>query len=182
MLIVPIADQIMREKYELPCQQEYINNDQLLNKLLAISYQEEYHTALRLAAYDAIDLINELQSQQDNNMTQILEQTSQRFDQSYSIPLFVLISKTEMKEYFSSKKTHTEIEGNSFRDYLETYLKTRFPITNVLPIGRQYEEFPFLVFTSYSFNQLREQIFTERQMFISHELNILNLILSYQEV
>lgn len=128
----------------------------------------------------AVELLNQLQSQKDKNITQILEQTSQRFDQYYAIPLFVLIIQDVMKEYFSQKIANTETEENSFRFCLETYLKTRLPITNVLPIGFKYEEFPFLVFTSYSFNQFRDKLFTDRQLFISHELNILNLILSYQ--
>jgi hypothetical protein len=179
LLIVPLADQLMREKYELR-HQETINNEQFFNNLLAIYYQVDYPLALRIAASSAIELLNQLQSQKDKNMTQILEQTSQRFDQYYAIPLFTLTSQAVMKEYFSRKTANTETEENSFRFCLETYLKTRLPITNVLPIGFVYEEFPFLVFTSYSFNQFRDKLFTDRQLFISHELNILNLILSYQ--
>ncbi|NET24242.1 hypothetical protein [Okeania sp. SIO1I7] len=50
-----------------------------------------------------------------------------------------------------------------------------------LPIGRKYREFPFIVFRSYSLEEIREKIYSDRYLLTSNELNILNLILCRDE-
>ncbi len=44
------------------------------------------------------------------------------------------------------------------------------------------EEFPFLVFRSFHLAEARKKLFTDHYLFLSHEFNILNLLLSsYKE-
>jgi len=111
--------------------------------------------------------------------TQYLEQQSQQFDRYYAIPLFAFVSGEEMQEYFAQTKLE-EPEDRRFRDILSAYVRSTYPIDSVMPIGHKYHEFPFIVFRSYSLEQSREKIFTDKYLLSSNELNVLNLILSKQ--
>ncbi len=57
-------------------------------------------------------------------------------------------------------------------------MRSIFPVDSVMPIGHKYPDFPFIVFRSYSLEQMREKIFTDKYLLSSNELNVLNLILS----
>jgi len=74
-----------------------------------------------------------------------------------------------------------EIEGKGFKKILTQYLQGIYPIGNILPIGNSYSDFPFIVFTSYSLNEMRSKIFTNNYLISSNELNALNLILATDE-
>jgi hypothetical protein len=81
-----------------------------------------------------------------------------------------------MKQYFESNPE--EPEDQRFKDILSTYIRSLYPVGNVLPIGHTYKEFPFVVFRSYSLGEIRNKLFTEKYLLNSQELNVLNLILS----
>jgi Helicase conserved C-terminal domain len=178
MLVVPLGNKAVQENYEMRLERElkpYANNE-LLKKLHSISDNQVYPESLRSATTGAIELVSLLEKQASR--TQWFEQNSQRFDQYYAIPLFIFTSSEAMKEYFSSGMEETE--GESFRDILAEYIRCMFPVDNILPIGSQYGEFPFVVFRSYSLGEIRDKLFTDKQLLTSNELNILNLILSQE--
>lgn len=132
---------------------------------------------MRSASFGAIELVNLLGKQVSR--TQWFEQNSQRFDQYYAIPLFIFTSNEAIKDYFSRGIEEPEVE--TFRDILAEYIRCMFPVDNILPIGSQYGEFPFVVFRSYSLGEIRHKLFTDKQLLTSNELNILNLILSQED-
>lgn len=175
MLVVPLANKAVQENYEMRLEQEIkpYANAELLKKLRSISSNRAYPESLRSATFGAIELVGLLGKQVSR--TQWFEQNSQRFDQYYAIPLFTFTSRDAMKDYFSSGME--EPEGESFRDILATYIRSVFPVDNILPIGYQYEKFPFVVFRSYSLGEIRNKLFADKQLLTSNELNVLNLIL-----
>ena len=179
LLIVPLGDKTVQEKFEIRLEkllgQE--GNAQLWSQLRQISQNPQYPSSLRSATRGAIDLADSLQGQE--SLTQRLEENSQRGDRYYALPLLTLVSSQAMQDYFSQHLE--EPQGQTFRELLAIYLRFLYPVDKMLPLGSQYEEFPFVVFHSYSLNEIRDRIFTDKQLFNSHELNVLNLILATEE-
>ncbi|HIK11355.1 MAG TPA: helicase [Oscillatoriaceae cyanobacterium M33_DOE_052] len=175
LLVVPI-DKSLQETYAISLEQQIRKyaTDAIRKKMWAISKSEEYpenlRAGLRRGATELLDLLRG-----DIQRTQWLEQNSQNSDQYYAIPLFSFISSDTLKEYFKSNPQ--EPEENEFRTLLSRYVHSLYPAYNTLPIGRQYREFPFLIFRSYSLAEMRYKIYTDKYLFNSYELNILNLIL-----
>ena len=177
LLVVPLADKKLEESYQMQLYQQikkYVNPE-LLQKMRRIansrSYPENLRTAIKGGAIELVKLLNG-----EIEKTQYFEQESQRSDQYYALPFFVFISGEEMSQYFAREPE--EPEDQQFRDILATYVRTLYPVGSILPIGDKYQEFPFVLFRSYSLEQRREKIFTDKYLLTSNELNILNLILS----
>jgi len=57
-----------------------------------------------------------------------------------------------------------------------TYIRTLYPVNNILPISHKYKDFSLGCFISYSLGELRSKLFTDKYLWI--QLNVLNLILS----
>lgn len=176
LLLVPVKDKSMEATYRMRFAQGVCNIDghNLLNQLYQIRRQKSYPERLRSAISEAISLVKLLQ--ENPYKTQRLEQESQYFDQYYALPLFTFISSESISRYFGSY--NEEPEDKRFRDILESYLRTVYPVSNILPIGHRYKDFPFMVFRSYSLTEMRAKIFTDKYLLNSQELNLLNLILS----
>jgi hypothetical protein len=149
-------------------------NIEVWNNLKSISKNQAYPESLTSAVKDAIELVEKLINAPAK--TQKYLQKSQNTDQYYALPLFAFISEEVMKEYFESKPE--EPEDQRFKDILSIYIRSLYPVSNILPIGHNYKEFPFVVFRSYSLEEMRNKIFTEKYLLNSQELNVLNLILS----
>ncbi len=149
-------------------------NEQLWQNMQIISRRKTYPENLRFAIKDGIELINKLKEEVDK--TQNLEQLSRNSDQYYAFPLFTFISGEVLKEYFIN--LNEEPEDGRFRDILATYIRSVYPVNNILPIGDGYREFPFVLFRSYSLEEIRKKSFTDKYLLTSNELNVLNLILS----
>jgi hypothetical protein len=176
LLVVPIANNKLEETYQMRLADiATYANEELWKNMHEITRRKSYYPEnLRSAIQDAIELVKNLKD--DVKKTQKLEQSSQHNDQYYALPLFAFISGEAMKEYFENEPQ--EPEDQLFRDILSTYIRSLYPVGNVLPIGHNYKEFPFVVFRSYSLEEIRNKIFTEKYLLNSHELNVLNLILS----
>ncbi|UUO14487.1 helicase-related protein [Dolichospermum heterosporum] len=176
LLVVPIANNKLEETYQMRLADiATYANEELWKNMHEITRRKSYYPEnLRSAIQDAIELVKNLKD--DVKKTQKLEQSSQHNDQYYALPLFAFISGEAMKEYFENEPQ--EPEDQLFRDILSTYIRLLYPVGNVLPIGHNYKEFPFVVFRSYSLEEIRNKIFTEKYLLNSHELNVLNLILS----
>jgi hypothetical protein len=173
LLIVP--SQNIQESYQMRFLdiQKYANRE-LWNTLKSISKNQIYPESLTSAVKDAIELVEKLINAPEKTQNYI--QKSQHTDQYYALPLFAFISGEVMKEYFDSKPE--EPEDQRFKDILSIYIRSLYPVNNVLPIGHNYKEFPFVVFRSYSLEEIRNKLFTEKYLLNSQELNVLNLILS----
>jgi hypothetical protein len=179
LLVVPIRHRL-EESYEIRLEEQIRRyaTDELIKKMLAISKNPEYPDNLKIAirggARELVELLN-----RQATRTQWFEQYSQTSDQYYLIPLFAFIAGEAIAEYF--KQEPQEEEGQEFRTLLSRYLHSLYPAYNTLPIGRKYREFPFLLFRSYSLEQMRAKMFSDKYLLNSHELNVLNLILSREE-
>ena len=172
LLIVPLKDKKVRETYQLRLSQDV--SDELLHQIKSIGNNPNYPKSLHSSVYNVLDLIDKLKTSDSN--TRYLQQDSGRFDQYYAVPLFIFTSGQVMEEYFSQGLE--DPENNTFRSILERYLSSLFPLGYILPIGHQYEKFPFVLFTSYTLEEIRHKLFTKQHLLTSSELNILNLILS----
>jgi hypothetical protein len=174
--VVPIADKTVEETYEMRLEQQIkaCVNSELWQNMQAISHRRSYPESLRSAIKDAIELVKKLR--EPVNKTQRFEQNSQHEDQYYALPLFTFIAGEAMSDYFGSDREDPENER--FRDILATYIRSLYPVSNILPIGHNYRDFPFIVFRSYSLEEIRKKSFTDKYLLTSNELNVLNLILS----
>ncbi|MCT7994238.1 ATP-binding protein [Laspinema olomoucense] len=176
LLIVPIH-QRLEESYEIRLEKQIRRyaTDDLINKMFAVSksleYPENLRSAIRGGAVELVELLR-----REATRTQWFEQYSNNPDQYYLMPLFNFIAKEAIAEYF--KEEPQEEEDQEFRTLLSRYLHSLYPAYNTLPIGRKYREFPFLLFRSYSLEQMRAKMFSDKYLLNSHELNVLNLILS----
>lgn len=178
LLVVQISQEI-EENYEIRLAEQikqYATKD-LLNKMWSISKSNQYPDNLRSQIRGGIELIKLLLN--GTNKTQWLAVNSQNLDQYYALPLFVFISGKTLQEYFLTQQEATE--ENNFRSLLSDYIHLLYPADNMLPIGRQYKEFPFIIFRSYSLEKMRMTKFRERYLLNSYELNILSLILAQDE-
>jgi len=179
-LLVVQINQKLEETYQIRLEEQirrYATKD-LVEKMWAISKSNQYPDNLRSQIRDgAMELVNLLRG--DINKTQWFELTSQNSDQYYALPLFVFISGETLREYFKSQPE--EEAEREFRSLLSRYVHSLYPAYNTLPIGRQYAEFPFLIFRSYSLAEMRVNMFSDRYLLNSHELNAVNLILSKDE-
>ena len=185
LLVVPIPKQKLEETYKIGLEdpiRRFANNE-LVNKMLAISKSKDCPPNIKSAIESPLEFINLLKGDKGNiNRTQWFEQNSQNLDQYYAVPLFVFVSGGLMSKYFKQElEEEEEEEETEFRTLLSRYVHYLYPSYNTLPIGRTYKEFPFVVFRSYSLAEMREKIYSDNYVFTSNELNILNLILSRVE-
>jgi len=179
LLLVPIAHSTLEETYYMRVLDiATYANEELWQNMQEISHRKSYPESLRTAIKDAIELVKKLRD--GVNKTQRLEQNSQRSDQYYALPLFAFISGEVMKDYFANEPN--EPEDQRFRNILAAYIRMLYPVSNILPIGNKYKDFPFVVFRSYSLEEIRKKSFTDKYLLTSNELNILNLILSQEMV
>ncbi|MBW4508551.1 MAG: helicase [Scytonematopsis contorta HA4267-MV1] len=175
LLVVPIGSNRLEETYQMRLLDiATYANEELWRNIQKISHSKSYPESLRYAIRDAIELVTKLREGAEK--TQRLEQSSANSDQYYALPLFAFICGDILQEYFAGE--HEEPEGESFRDILAAYVRLLYPVGNVLPIGDGYKEFPFVLFRSYSLQEIREKYFTDKYLLSSNELNVLNLILS----
>lgn len=178
LLVVPLADRNLAEKYQMRLHREIQKcvDDKLLQKMYRIrdskSYPENVRSAIRGGAIELLQFLNS-----EVEKTQYFEQLSQQFDRYYAIPLLAFVSAKEIQEYFANSQLK-EPEDRQFRDILSAYMRSLYPVDSVMPIGHKYQDFPFIVFRSYSLEQSRAKIFTDKYLLTSNELNVLNLIVS----
>jgi hypothetical protein len=178
LLVVPLANKNLLEKYQMRLREQIQKcvDNQLLHKMYQIRDSDSYAENVRSAITGgAIELLQFLNS--DVEKTQYFEQLSQQFDRYYAIPLFAFVSGEEMQEYFADSGLE-EPEDMRFREILSAYMREMYPVDSVMPIGHKYQDFPFIVFRSYSLEQSRAKMFTDKYLLSSNELNVLNLILS----
>jgi hypothetical protein len=170
LLLVSLGDEKVEEAYRIKINDKTITLEDILSELKTDCHLSNNTQGL---IDEALQLLIELGQQK--NINQRLEAESQYPDQYYAVPLFVFIVNDVFSSYFANKEI--EPKDQRFRDILEVYVRSLFSISQVLPIGYQYEKFPFLIFRSYSLKEMRNKRFSDKYLINSKELNILNLIL-----
>ncbi|HCI78157.1 MAG TPA: helicase, partial [Ktedonobacter sp.] len=179
LLIVPLADKQLQESYLMELARTLVDarDSDLWHTLVRIANDGEYYENLRIAIQDAIELIEKLVNAPQDKIQQLV-QDSQQGDLYYAIPLLSFMYRDVMKDYFMY--TSGDVEQYSFRALLTNYARSLYPISSALPIGDGYTEFPFIVFRSFMLKEARERMFDDSYLLISHEMNVLNMLLSYK--
>ena len=174
LLIVSLANKKVEEVYRLKIDDKTVTLAEILSELEQDTRLSEN---IQVLIGDTLQLIRELEQQKYRN--QKLEQENKYLDRYYVVPLFVFLVNETFTTYFRNKEV--EPEDQRFRDLLEVYVSSIFPIGQVIPIGYKYEKIPFLIFRSYSLKEMREKQFSDKYLMNSKELNILNLILAQSD-
>ncbi len=171
LLLVSLANQKVSEVHRLKIDDKTITLGEILLEL-----KQDYHLSDNTQAliYKTLQLIEKLEEQEYRN--QRLEHESEHEDRYYAVPLLLFLVGNVFSTYF--KHQQIEPEDQRFRDILESYLYSMFPISQVMPIGYKYKNIPFLVFRSYSLKEMRNKKFSDKYLINSNELNLLNLILA----
>jgi hypothetical protein len=180
-LIVPAGQKHLQEQYLMHLVEELRKErgGRLYKRMQQIlASAEDYPPSLRHAMSKAIELLDRL-NDAPWEVTQHFTQDSWNADQYYALPLIALLQGKVLQQHFA--EVLEEPEENSFRWLLAAYVQTLYPIISVLPIGDDYEEFPFILFRSFNLKEIRKRIFSDTHLLISNEMNVLNMLLSYRD-
>ncbi|MDJ0601587.1 MAG: hypothetical protein QNJ37_22420 [Crocosphaera sp.] len=171
LLVVPIKNKGIEERYKIKTDNnsKTLNYEEIINNLEYVKKHTKLPETITRTVTDVIKFVDTMFEK--NNSVQNYEQNSQYDDQYYAIPLYAFIIPELLEEYFQYDDDQTE--KYSFKDILMLYLRSLYPVSNLLPIGSQYEQFPFIIFRSYSLNELRYKLFTDKYLLNSNEINIL---------
>lgn len=183
LLVVPIQNHAIQETYWIDIERTLTEQNvefDLLQAIGQLSYDTRYPDSDRMLLKDAKVFLEHLK-RTATGATSYYEQESDHVDQHYAIPLLALLAHKEMKAYFEKKPENEEGPIGSFRSLLTTYVRTLYPADSILPIGQSYDNFPFVVFRSFNLREARRKMFTDKYLFMSHELNILNMLLASKE-
>ena len=172
---MPIIQKSMEEVFE----QKDKDRD-LLTSMHGLSYDQRYPESMQIAMKDAIALIKLLKEMAQEKIPHY-EQESNHKDQHYALPLMTFLANGVMKAYFKGEREREEDSEMPFHSLLISYIRALCPADSILPIGSSYEEFPFIVFRSLNLGEARRKMFTDKYLFMSHEFNILNMLLSSGE-
>ncbi|MGK7884109.1 MAG: C-terminal helicase domain-containing protein [Crocosphaera sp.] len=176
LLVVPIKNKGIEERYKIRTDQNSntLKYEKIIDNLYYIKTHPKLPETITRTVPDIIKFVDII-FEKDNSV-QNYEQNSQYDDQYYAIPLYAFIIPELLEEYFQCDDDQTE--QYSFKDILKLYLRSLYPVSSLLPIGNKYEQFPFIIFRSYSLNELRSKLFTDKYLLNSHEINVLSLILA----
>lgn len=183
LLVVPIGNKSMQERYWMAVEEALEQKElkglgfDLLTAMHGLSKDARYPESIHVALKDAIALIESLKDMPSVKNPRY-QQESDHADQHYALPLVAFIVYDAMKAYFGSKPEQEEQNEGSFRALLASYIRTLYPADSILPIGSQYDIFPFAVFRCLDLAEARHKLFTDHYLFMSHELNILNMLLA----
>jgi hypothetical protein len=183
-LTVPIVNRAMQEKYWLQMENA-VDHGAKMDDLLATMYElsrerRAYPESTLMALRDAIALMQALKDMEVRKIP-YYQQESYHTDQHYMLPLVTFLTAEVMKEFFASKRENKDGPEETFRNLLSAYVQRLYPANSLLPIGDGYDEFPFIVFRSLNLGEIRRKMFTGKYLFMSHEFNIINMLLSSKE-
>nr|BBH92372.1 hypothetical protein KTA_05710 [Thermogemmatispora argillosa] len=182
LLIVPLGERRLREEYWislLKLLETDRRGEELLRRMEALRRHSHCNDEIRLLLKDGIALIKELHRiARENTIIPHFSQETQHADQHYAIPLHTLLVSEVFRSQFQNRAENGDACAANFRRLLESYLRALYPIDSVLPLGQHYEHFPFVIFRSYNLPEARRKIFLDHYLFMSHELNIINMLLA----
>ena len=179
LLVIPCRNKKLGQKYLFEMRERA--HSQRGKQALAILLQLEGDTTLPEQALMLIkkakDLLWEFQQVPDEKTLQFV-QSSQFLDQYVAVPILAFLVPEVFEGYFTSDQD--DQNPLPFREILANLLQTWYPAETMLPIGVDYQTYPFLIFRSYSLSEIRHRIFAGNSVFASYEMNILNMLLSTQ--
>ena len=148
--------------------------DDARRKLWAIILAtDEYPRALISGLRSFVDIVEEFLSAES---TQRLTKTDQRDDLYYAAPLLAFV----VRDALTGPWEPDDEEGTliPLRTLLRGHVQALYPSGNYLPISGSYRAFPFVLFSSPDLRGIRRKMFSGRYMLMSHELNVLDMLLS----
>lgn len=177
LLVVPTHQKKLDQQYLLDMRQRFREQDgqETLRQLWALASQKSLPDQMRSDLRKARDLYTRL-DRASQGKTQQFVQSSSFLDQYYAIPLMAFVVPEVFEDFFTQTLDTDEILP--FRTLLERLVRTWYPTDATLPIGGDYRTYPFLVFRSYNLEEARHRIFAGTSLFVSYDLNVLNMLLS----
>lgn len=171
--IFKINSEIKNSLQLVPNIVEDTEKSKILNRLSYMIENDNLHDTLRNEMQKVRCALDHFKSYYQGN-SMILADKSHDNDRFVAIPLIYPFMLKEFDEYNTEKIDEEE----SFRDILESYLKCfYYNLGNCLPITGDYEGVPYIAFKSGSLLNLRKKIFSDKYIFCSSEVNLLNLLL-----
>ena len=183
LLIVPIVEQAMQEQYWMEIEDIFEQKEtgrDLLTNMYALSRDPRNPDSVHMVMRDAIAFIELLKKMASEKIPHY-EQESEHTDQHYALPFVAFLAHDTLQAYFKQKPADEDQQEASFRSLLASYIRALYPADSLLPIGRNYDAFPFILFRSLNLGEARRKMFTDKYLFMSHEVNILNMLLSGKE-
>ncbi|HYL43544.1 MAG TPA: helicase-related protein, partial [Ktedonobacteraceae bacterium] len=183
LLIVPIVEQAMQEHYWMEIEDIFEQKEtgrDLLTNMYALSRDPRNPDSVHMVMRDAIAFIELLKKMASEKIPHY-EQESAHTDQHYALPFVAFLAHDTLQAYFKRKPADEDQLDASFRSLLASYIRALYPADSLLPIGRNYDAFPFIIFRSLNLGEARRKMFTDKYLFMSHEVNILNMLLSGKE-
>ncbi len=97
----------------------------------------------------------------------------------YIVPLAIFVAKETIAAYCQEQLEQGQEEAMAkLKAALYRYVRESYPVDTLLPVGNKYSRFPFLVITSQDLEALRAKTFQKGHVLMSHEMNLLALLLS----
>ncbi len=173
LLIVPVSKKVIKEINYIDLDKIYaLKDSDLMKKVYALA-KGDYPKQITTLADTFLSLLYNLIEEIERS--QKLTQTSTHLDRYYAFPIQTFITFPELEEYFS---TDRKLLNPSFQEILKRLVYSLSSAQQVLPIDGNYQNIPYVIFSSHSMDKLGKTLFNENQLFQSKEMNILNLILS----
>jgi hypothetical protein len=111
--------------------------------------------------------------------TQRLAKTDRRDDLYYAVPLLAYVVRDVVADRWDVDDD--DDATTPLRILLRGHVQALYPSENYLPLAGRYRAFPFVLFSSSDLRSIRRKMFTGRYMLMSHDLNVLDMLLSKPE-
>lgn len=176
LLVVSTHQKKLDQQYLLDMRQRFREQEgqETLRLLWYLAEHANLPDQVRSDLRKARDLFSRLEKASQEK-TQQFVQSSDFLDQYYALPLMAFFVPEVFEDHFATMSDSDEMLP--FRTLLERLIRTWYPTDATLPIGGNYRTFPFLVFRSYNLAEARHRIFAGTSLFVSYDLNVLNMLL-----
>ena len=106
--------------------------------------------------------------------TQRLAKTDRRDDLYFAMPLLACV----VHDVVTGRWDVVDDDATTpLRILLRGHVQALYPSENYLPMAGRYRAFPFVLFSSADLRSIRRKMFTGRYMLMSHDLNVLDMLL-----
>jgi hypothetical protein len=180
LLIVPVAGRQLEVAHHLPLQGAIaLARDPRTNSALRSLYGRRAQFAPSL-----VDGLKEIETLLDAleqvERSQRMEHVGRPEGAYYVLPMAAFVAKEAIAAYCQALADDPlrEEERQRLRAVLLAYVRDAYPVETALRLGGGYRRMPFLVVTSQDLAALRANRFRMGHTLLSHELNLLTLLLA----